>query len=78
MARTQPLGIELVRKGLITERDVENALNYQKNNPDEKMGDILRKLKVCDEETLIRAIGEIVGKTGIILNKEDITIKMEA
>ncbi len=77
MARTQPLGIELVRKGLITERDVENALNYQKNNPNEKMGDILRKLKVCDEEKLIEAIGEIVGENGVILKKENINIKME-
>ncbi len=77
MARTQPLGIELVRKGLITERDVENALNYQKSNPNEKMGDILRKLKVCDETKLIEAIGEIVGETGMILTKEQINIKME-
>lgn len=77
MARTQPLGIELVRKGLITERDVENALNYQKNNPNEKMGDIIRKLNVCDQYILIEAIGEIVGEKGIILTKEDINIKVE-
>ena len=77
MARTQPLGIELVRKGLISQRDVENALNYQKDHPDEKMGDILRKLKVCDERVLIEAIGEIVGEKGIILTKEDINIKVE-
>ena len=77
MARTQPLGIELVRKGLITERDVENALNYQKNNPNEKMGDIIRKLNVCDPKVLIEAIGEIVGEKGIILTKEDINIKVE-
>ena len=77
MARTQPLGIELVRKGLITERDVENALNNQKNNPTEKMGDILRKLNICDEKVLIEAIGEIVGEKGIILTRESINIKME-
>ena len=77
MARTQPLGIELVRKGLITERDVENALNHQKNNPTEKMGDILRKLNICDEKVLIEAIGEIVGEKGIILTRESINIKME-
>ena len=77
MARTQPLGIELVRKGLITERDVENALNYQKNHPDEKMGDILRKLKVCDETMLIETIGDIIGETGIILTKDKININMD-
>lgn len=77
MARTQPIGIELVRKGLITERDVENALNHQKNNPTEKMGDIIRKLNVCDETELIEAIGEIVGEKGIILSKDDININIE-
>lgn len=77
MARTQPIGIELVRKGLITERDVENALNYQKSNPNEKMGDIIRKLNVCEPTVLIEAIGEIVGEKGIILTKEDINLKVE-
>lgn len=77
MARTQPIGIELVRKGLITERDIQNALNYQKDNQNEKIGDIIRKLNICDETALIEAIGEIIGEKGIILTKEKINIKFE-
>lgn len=41
----QPIGIELVRKGIITENDITKALEYQKKHPDKKMGDILNTLR---------------------------------
>ena len=40
-----PLGIELVKKGTVTQEDISKALEYQKSHPDEKIGDILYKLK---------------------------------
>lgn len=51
----QPIGIELVRRGIITEADITKALEYQKTHPDRKMGDILNTLKVTDSYTLIRS-----------------------
>ena len=36
-----PLGIELVRRGIVTQDDITKALDYQKENPSEKLGDIL-------------------------------------
>ena len=39
--RKQPLGIELVRKGLINENDIQAALDYQKSHPNKKIGEIL-------------------------------------
>ena len=41
MASRQPLGIELVRKGVVTQEDISKALEYQKKHPEEKLGDIL-------------------------------------
>lgn len=76
-ARRQPIGIELVRKGIITQADIEKALEYQKTHTNKKMGDILNTLGVCDSYILIQAIGEILGEKGIILNPEDISIKLE-
>ena len=64
----RPIGIELVRKGLITESDIEKALVYQKNNPDKKLGDIFQILGLCNESELIQAISEIVGVKPILLN----------
>ena len=77
LRKRQPIGIELVRKGLITEEDIERALEYQKSNPNRRMGDILNILQVCDKEILIKTIGEIVGEKGIVLTEKDIRIKIE-
>ena len=35
----QPLGIELVKRGVVSEADIEKALDYQKSHPNKKMGD---------------------------------------
>ena len=77
MEKRQPLGIELVRKGVINESDIEKALEYQKTHQDKKLGDILNILGLCDSHTLINAIGEILGERGILLRKEDIKINLD-
>lgn len=72
--RNVPIGIELVKRGIITEDDIQIALNYQKENPNRKMGDILYILKLCDQDKLVEAIGEILNEKAIILNMSDIKI----
>lgn len=69
-----PIGIELVKKGLISEDDIQVALNYQKENPGKKIGDILYMLKVCDSQQLLEAMGEILGEKTILLRPNDIKI----
>lgn len=65
--RRQPIGVELVKRGIVKEKDIENALQYQKEHPDKKLGDILYHLDVCEPIRLIEAIGDIVGEKGILL-----------
>ena len=38
--KRQPLGIELVKRGIVSEEDIERALDYQKAEPKKKIGDI--------------------------------------
>ncbi len=73
----QPIGIELVRRGVVTEANIESALKYQKEHPDKKIGDILYTLNVCDAQALINAIAEIEGEKGIILTPNDIEINVQ-
>ncbi|MCI9016623.1 MAG: type II/IV secretion system protein [Clostridia bacterium] len=75
--RRQPIGIELVRRGLITQQDIQKALDYQKDHPDKKMGDILYILRVCDAYQLIQAIGDIFGEKAMLLTPQDVKIKVE-
>ena len=76
LRRKQPIGVELVKRGIVTEADVENALQYQKEHPNRKIGDILYILNACEPLKLIQAIGDIVGEKGIILNQSAIKIKL--
>ena len=76
LRRKQPIGVDLVKRGIVTEADVENALQYQKEHPNRKIGDILYILNACEPLKLIQAIGDIVGEKGIILNQSAIKIKL--
>lgn len=77
MKRRQPIGIELVRRGIVTEGDIERALEFQRQYPNKKIGDILNILEVCDSSSLLEAIGDILGERTVYLRQEDIDIKME-
>ena len=76
LKRRQPIGVELVKRGIVGEEDIERALEYQRNHPNVKIGDCLYELGICDPYTLITAIGEILGEKGILLNKNLIKIKI--
>ena len=58
--RKGPIWIELVRRGLVTEGDIEKALDYQKEHPGNKIIDIIHELNLCDEYELIEALGDIL------------------
>ena len=74
--RRQPLGIELVKRGIVTEADVERALDYQKAEPKKKIGDILNILRVCDPYVLIDAIGDILDEKAIYLREADVKLNV--
>ena len=76
MRKRQPIGVELVKKGIVSEADIDNALKYQKEHPSKKIGDILYILNACEPTKLIEAIGEIIGAKGILLNASSIKIKL--
>ena len=72
----QPLGIELVKKGIVSENDIEKALDYQKMHPRKKIGDILNILELCDSNVLINAIGEILDEKAIYLLENDVKVNI--
>lgn len=74
--KRQPLGIELVKRGIVTEEDIERALDYQKAEPKKKIGDILNILRLCDPNILIKAMGEILEEKAILLKEADLKINL--
>jgi len=72
----QPLGIELVRRGIVGQDDIAKAIEYQEENPKEKLGDILYKLRAANPDKLLSAIGDILEEKTIMLSLDMIKIKV--
>ncbi len=52
------LGQLLINSGLITEKQLETALNEQKENPSDKLGTVLIRLNFLDEQKLVNFLGK--------------------
>lgn len=76
LKQTQPLGIELAKRKIISEEDIEKALEYQRNYPNKKLGDIIHILNLCDSYRLIEAIGDILDEKAILLEESSIKINV--
>ncbi len=56
-----PLGVMLIRKGLIKESDIDKAIVYQREHRGVKLGEAFHRLGVCDEQELLNTIAESLG-----------------
>lgn len=70
--KRRPLGVELYKRGLITENDIDNATSYQRENPNLKFGEILCKLNICSPKQVLDVLEEITGNKTIVLTKDKI------
>ncbi|MDD3303720.1 MAG: ATPase, T2SS/T4P/T4SS family [Clostridia bacterium] len=72
-AKNSPIGIEFIKKGLLSEAQVDRVLNYQKDHRDLKFGEIVDILDMCDKEKLLEVISDKLKVTPEML-EEDIDI----
>lgn len=71
-----PLGIELVKRKIASESDIKEAIRYQKEHPNVKMGEALVEIGTIDEKELAKAMGEILGEKVIIMRPELVNINI--
>lgn len=74
----QPLGIELVRRGIVRQDDIEKAIEYQDENPKEKLGDILYKFRAADPNVLLSAMGDILDEKTVMLTPDMVKINISS
>ena len=74
--RRGPIGIELVKRGILTQSDIDKALEYQRRNPNKKIIDIISILNLCDQFVLLQVLGEILGERTIMFSNNDVKIDM--
>ena len=62
------LGTELINKGLITEQQRDEALEYQKQHPEFKLGEVIDILNMCDKKRLLSIVAEQIKQKSVNLN----------
>ena len=72
-----PIGIELVRRGILKESDINKALEYQRRNPEKRIIEIIDILHLCDEYTLLQTLGEMLDEKTMMFNYGDIKIDVK-
>ncbi|MBQ9314757.1 MAG: Flp pilus assembly complex ATPase component TadA [Clostridia bacterium] len=70
-----PLGVELIRRGLIKDSDINEAVNYQKAHPGVKLGEAFHMLKLVPDKELLDVIAEQIEAKPIILDPISMTFK---
>lgn len=60
-AKKAPLGVTLIRRGLIKESDIDKAIEYQHSHRGVKLGEVFHILQLCDEQSLLNTIAELIG-----------------
>ena len=75
--RRGPIGIELVRRGILTQADIDKALEYQRRNPNKKIIDIINTLGLCDQYLILQVLGEMLQEKAIVFNYNDIKIDVK-
>lgn len=75
--RRGPIGIELVRRGILTQADIDKALDYQKKNPGKKIIEIISILNLCDQFVLLQVLSDMLGEKAIMFSINDVKIDVK-
>lgn len=75
--RKVPIGIELVKRGILSQSDIDKALEFQRRNPEKKIVEIIGILNLCDQYMLLQILGEILGEKTMMFSYNDIKIDVK-
>jgi len=73
-ARKNPIGLEFIKQGLLTDVQVTRVLEYQKDHRDLKFGEIVDILDMCEKTQLLDILSNKLQFEGVMLDgKLDVT-----
>lgn len=67
--KKNPIGVELLNAGLITQDQLNEALAYQKNHPELKLGEVVDVLNMCDKRQLLEVLSEKLDIKAVVLDE---------
>ncbi len=69
-SKNSPIGIEFIKKGLLTEAQVDRVLEYQKDHRELKFAEIVDILDMCDKNQILDTLSEKIRVTPVMLDSE--------
>ena len=69
-AKKNPIGVEFIKRGLLTDSQVDRVLEYQKDHKDLKFAEIVDILDMCDKNKLLEALAEKIQVTPVMLEND--------
>ena len=66
-SKKSPIGVEFIKKGLLTDSQVDRVLEYQKQHKDLKFAEIVDILDMCDKTKLLEALADKIQVTPVML-----------
>lgn len=69
-SKKSPIGIEFIKRGLLTEGQVDRVLEYQKEHKELKFAEIVDILDMCDKSALLDVLSYKIQVTGVMLDGE--------
>jgi type IV pilus assembly protein PilB len=69
-ARKNPIGLEFIKEGLLTDVQVTRVLEYQKDHRGLKFGEIVDILDMCDKNELLSVLSRKLQYEGVLLDGE--------
>lgn len=67
-SRKNPIGLEFIKKGLLSDTQVTRVLEYQKDHRDLKFGEIVDILDMCEKNSLLTVLSEKLQYEGVMLD----------
>ncbi len=67
-SKKNPIGIEFIKRGLLTESQVERVLQYQKDHKELKFGEIVDVLEMCDKKKLLDVLAYKLQLNSVMLD----------
>src|SRR5574344_1135545 len=62
-SRKSPIGIEFIKRGLLTEGQVDRVLEYQREHKELKFAEIVDVLDMCNKQKLLEILSEKIKVT---------------
>lgn len=69
-AKKSPIGVEFIKRGLLTDAQVDRVLEYQKQHRELKFAEIVDILDMCDKNKLLETLADKIQVTPVMLDND--------